>query len=1500
MDNSVLISLKHSEWKVSFQPLPFLRTLTMGGSSSDICIPDCPDHIQIECIRENDGFCFKAHDCLIKESSNGVVKISERQSVHFHITDDSGGALFSIHAAEITLSPAPEYDRIIDVPDGKPILIGGNSQFDIVIQHPLINSAVVQLSRSGDKWIVRPEYSVQMGVFLNTKKIAEQTNAAEGDFLFCPGLQLYLGNGVLKMPSEDGSFVRTLHYIDGGEQNSHLTYPVINRTSRRTLQKPNDAIQILDPSNAPEEKKRDIWISLLPVAAMVLLTVLLRGSFSSNISMVLFSTVTMAIGGVTSVITYFQTGKETKEKAKKRKESYEHYIADCEQTIIEKRTEESQILHSIYISPETEIQNVREFSAELFDRNATDDDFLDILLGYGTLRSGQQVSYRQHEVFEATDELFSLPQQLHDKYEFMENTPSYVRSRTVNAIGIVGDDIRLREIVRNISLDLVTRQYFDDINLYYFLPDGFQNEKNALRMLPHVRNTSIDRKNISDDEESNATLLETLFKQLCDREAMGTAIQHANWLVVFIYADDSQIMRHPLMEFIEKASALHTVFIFLTKHKDLLPQGCTSIIRLANNVPMGVLSSLVSDVPDQLFSFKAIDNKELNEVALRLAPVYSSEITLASHLSTNETLFNMLDIRNENEIDIIKNWKEADTTKSIAAPLGILNNGNVLSLDLHETVHGPHGLVAGTTGSGKSQVLISYILSLATRYSPEDVAFAVIDFKGGDIVKQLPGLPHIVGSITNLSKDEINRSLQSINAEKNKRMMLFDEDHANVSNITEYTRAYKAGKINVPLPHLFIIVDEFAELKSQFPDSMQDLISIARVGRSLGIHMILCTQKPSGVVDGQIWSNSDFQLCLRVQTREDSNEVLKSPLAAEIHEPGRGYLSVGRTSTFDLFQSGYSGASSDLTALDADYCISQVDVSGRKTVLLDHKHTSGAKEISQREAILDRIIEAFEQSGLSRPEPLCQPPLPDLLPFEMQTTGNEYSIPVGIYDDPDSQALRTLTVDVEGRNTLIVGNSQMGKTNMLLSMVRHIASVMTSGQIQVYAIDYNAKALKSMEKLDIVGGVVVEGEQDKLTSLFRILRQAVEERKALLMSAGVTTFHAYRELNKESGIPVILVILDNYAIFKEMYEENMGSMLSFLLREGPSLGISFVVTTQQLSIINYRIAYLFTQRFAMALNDRSDYSSILENCRRGLKDIPGRVLTSIDKKIFEGQIYEAFSGKTEAQRIEHIQSFVAEHTGGTSEVAKRIPEIPELLTYDYIASTFHQMNPDELPLGMDYDDIIPICLNLVHSFSLSLIGGNDNEQLRFTSLFANFSAAMSDCRVHVFDRYDKPLRTMLHEVPNLHYTSDSGELKDFFENLMPELDKQLQTASQADSGQPEGTLHVIILNGMDVLRYLSGQASLVSSFQRIAEDYRRMKVFFLFADVANKPIRYSSPEMLKFIGEEKKALLFGELSNIKAFDIPLSVSREFSGQAGLDDAFLMDDDDISRIKVLRS
>ena len=276
--------------------------------------------------------------------------------------------------------------------------------------------------------------------------------------------------------------------------------------------------------------------------------------------------------------------------------------------------------------------------------------------------------------------------------------------------------------------------------------------------------------------------------------------------------------------------------------------------------------------------------------------------------------------------------------------------------------HGPHGLVAGTTGSGKSETLQTYMLSLAVNYSPDDIGFFIIDYKGGGMANLFKGLPHMIGQISNLSGNQVKRAMISIKSENRRRQRVFTEH--GVNNINAYTKLYKNGEAAQPVPHLFIIVDEFAELKKEEPDFMQELISVAQVGRSLGVHMILATQKPNGTVDDNIWSNSKFRLCLRVQDKQDSNDMLHKPDAAYITQAGRCYLQVGNDEVYELFQSGFSGAVYDEHAAVGNTEIARIiGLTGRVEM------TGNTGKISQKKraetAWMDTLIGCVEE-GMRR------------------------------------------------------------------------------------------------------------------------------------------------------------------------------------------------------------------------------------------------------------------------------------------------------------------------------------------------------------------------------------------------------------------------------------------------------------------------------------------------------------------------------------------------------
>lgn len=295
--------------------------------------------------------------------------------------------------------------------------------------------------------------------------------------------------------------------------------------------------------------------------------------------------------------------------------------------------------------------------------------------------------------------------------------------------------------------------------------------------------------------------------------------------------------------------------------------------------------------------------REDNERFSRTLRTLNHQVGITNSIPETVSFLELFHAKEVKEIGIQQRWLTSESSKSLSVPIGYKGKDDIVYLNLHEKAHGPHGLLAGTTGSGKSEFLQTYILSLAVHFHPHEAAFLLIDYKGGGMAQPFRNIPHLLGTITNIegSKNFSMRALASIKSELKKRQRLFDQYQVN--HINDYTKLYKQGKAEVAMPHLFLISDEFAELKSEEPDFIRELVSAARIGRSLGVHLILATQKPGGIIDDQIWSNSRFKVALKVQDATDSKEILKNSDAANITVTGRGYLQVGNNEVYELFQS---------------------------------------------------------------------------------------------------------------------------------------------------------------------------------------------------------------------------------------------------------------------------------------------------------------------------------------------------------------------------------------------------------------------------------------------------------------------------------------------------------------------------------------------------------------------------------------------------------------------
>jgi len=1456
-----------------------------AGRTGDLTIPSVDGNIVFEI--SIDGVIAKCDEsvCIGEEALKRICLINREAYTVYNM---SGARLFRFSIEQHEMGSQYSYDRSIELSMDQ-LKVGGTEECHIQIAQYGIPQVAFEIGKSAVGHYVLAKKPF-MGVYINSQKLEPGATASlkNGDFIFTSNVSFaYMNDRLLTAHSAS---VFDLPYTDIAEQNSHLVYPQISRTTRFHEVLPTDSIEIQDPPNLPEQPQRNLLVSLLPALGMIALTIVVRGSMSGS-SMILFSVCSMGMGAIASVFTYFETKKRSKVKGEERNKLYREYIDQRREDIRALRDKECQILHRIYIDPEQEIRNVEEFTADLFDRSRTDEDFLDIQLGRGTIESHQRIKCKNHEVFEKTDELYDLPHQLENEFRFIDEMPIVIHGSTANAIGIQGNVESMGLMMNQVVLDLSTRQYPSDVEMYCLCGVDFEPQMYAYRLLPHLQSPCLGRRNLVHDSESRDLILEKLFKEFTIREENKDYAAGAPWMVIFVYAD-TDLMQHPLMRYIPQASALHALFIFLAQHREQLPQGCSYTVRLFTNVRSGLLVNMYDREADCMFDFRGVSNHEMEAVSQKLAPVYSGETNLSSELVRSLSFYDMPGIDGRITVDAIRSkWESADTRKSLAAPLGVAVGNRPVVLDLTETAHGPHGLVAGTTGSGKSELLISYILSMAYCYSPEDVNFVIIDFKGGGTASQFAGLPHLIGTITNLSDNEMVRSLVSIRAEHRRRQQLFNE--CGVSNINSYTTEYKAGRVKQPLPHLIIIADEFAELKAQQPDFMDELISTSRIGRSLGIHLILATQKPAGVVNDQIWSNSDFKLCLRVQTREDSNEVLRSPLAAEIREPGRVYLQVGRAGIFQLFQSGYSGVGADQNEKTVKaYRLDKRSLSGRRTCIFEQKPPKSdgkEKKKTQFDVVLKQIIEANNVCEFAKPGMLCLPALPETIRFE--NTGLAYDLPIGVYDQPSQQRQEVLYYNPLVCNLAVVGASQMGKTNLLQAIVRAAAERMDAHDVVFYIMDFNTGVFRSMAELTVVGGVVTQDQEERFKNLIKLLRQEVAYRKSEIAENNVTSFKVYKE-NGNDDLPAIIVLLDNFAAYRELYDEDYGSDMTYLFREGPSVGISFVVTATRGNLLGAKNLSSFSQRILLHIADVNNMSEVIEGCRRKIPEVPGRGLSIIDKELLELQVYNAFG------EDETIEAFVETHRKGMK--ARAIPEVPTILTNSIMEKMFgKQFDPLMFAYAMDYTTVEPLVMRLDQQFELTLVGKNEEGKLLFLrSLMAHLLQPdwKDGARIHIIDHYDRGLK----EYDTVaEYTTDYTQVRDILKALHATAQERAALVRQ------EGTtalhdlpLEVVIIYTKEAINAISSDNATMKLFEELKDQYKLMKILLIFGNLENKTVSFSAPALLRQLRESRQAIQFENLSSGRMYDIDGMTVRENRFTLSKDDAFRIDDGLISHIKIV--
>lgn len=1195
------------------------------------------------------------------------------------------------------------------------ITIGAEETTDIVISQEFVSREHAYLFRRPDGFYIKD--ASKNGTFLNGQRLLGTMKLNCFDEIYVLGVKLIFLGELLAINHEEVVRVKlsdmTIELSDADVPDVDLqdmsTDDYFSRSPRNMEPVAETVVEIEAPPSNQKQKQQPLIFILGPSVTMpipIMMSVLFNMHYNSSgagVSMYLGTLISVlsstAIGVMWALAHQWYSKKQEKEAETLRVNGYRKYIEQNEQLLEAKHKYNRQILESQFLGAADLMGLPDENRQRLWNRNINHNDFLTVRIGKGKIPfQGQIVTPKEY--FSLTeDELTSLPQKVYRKYRYIEDAVATINLRDTKLLGVTGFHKNVMSIAQMLVVQIAALHCYTDVKMAFLYNRRDRENIEWMKWLPHFFSCDKKIRFLASDSYSCQNVLFELTGELRNREDKikneNTGAQLLPHYVVFC-TEKELLEKDSIYSYMTSSYNYHVTFVLLYDTIDRLPNECTEIIRWDDEFS-GVFALDKSRDESSAITFDTVKPWEAESFARKLSGIYVNE-SAGGEIPTFIDFMEMLQIGKTEQWDLMKHYKENRAYESIKALIGLTYGNQPMYLDIHEKKHGPHGLVAGTTGSGKSETIMTFILSLAMNYHPDEVAFVLIDYKGGGMAAPFIGMPHTAGTITNIGngsetesidENQTRRALISIKSEIRRRQQIFSKYRVN--HIDAYIRLYREKQAEEPLPHLIIISDEFAELKKEQSEFIKELISAARVGRSLGIHLILATQKPAGVVDDEIWSNSRFKICLRVQDKQDSMGMLKRPEAATLTGIGRAYIQIGNDEIFEQFQSGYAGAPyepKEEIELSQHNEVSMIGLDGRKLVTTRKKQSKGG--ISQLDACVQYIIKVARENHILQAKPLWLPPLPDKL--FMEDILQEYPVPTdsglvavfGLVDQPEQQRQYPATIDFTSiANLMIVGNIGMGKTTLLQAILYSLVTRYDADDCSIYCMDFSSRTFRLFQELPHCGGVVFSEEEEAVGRMVALVSNMMEDRRVLFGTAGVGSFSEYRRIKR---IPMILICIDNYAMFKELYQ-NYEDGLTILLREGPKYGIQVVITANSANDLNYRMRQYFSYTIPLFLGEKGKYIDAFgvspdfmpQNCK-------GRGLLA-EGSIVEFQTALAVRADNELERNGKIRKEFAERQRnmGSAESAARVRTLPQNETYETFLTKFERK--DEIPLGYNIDSL---------------------------------------------------------------------------------------------------------------------------------------------------------------------------------------------------------------------
>lgn len=1187
-------------------------------------------------------------------------------------------------------------------------------------------------------------------------------------------------------------------------------------------------------------------IPLLGAAGSMTVMMLFRGSpFAAVGALMMIVTVTGAV-----IMIFSQRGKAGRRRRTLR-DTYLEYLEERRHDLLREEREHRRRTQACDPVPQALFDVIAD-PHRLWERRRHHEDFLRVRIGTGTVRvrdihlEGEtQIAQRPDPHME--QELNGLVQ----RFTSSPDMPVLVDLRQHHTVSIVGDEEFGETIARSLMLSAAALHSPEDLHIAASVPVTRRPDWEWAGLLPHVLDQASPTPHgpLCRIAPSMAALRDLLDEDIRARYQRFAEVRK-NFLTsnpplaqprLLIFdmdhsgaVDNIQLPDASLNPQDLSITALHLV----PRQRDEPDEVSLRIIQTDDGFrledystdPLKPATSEGVTVPVAVTAAEG--------VARMLAPLRLSPDSMEHNDEVNAQRFTShWGVRTFDGADLDRLWQPRENPDFLKVPIGVDDRGRPVSLDIKESAQhgmGPHGLCVGATGSGKSEVLRTLVLGLATTHPPELLNMVLVDYKGGATFAPFEGIPHVSGIITNLSDDSslVDRIYASLEGEVVRRQQVL-KDAGNIANITDYQleRAERAehGEALPPLPHLFVVIDEFGELLTAQPDFIDLFMSIGRIGRSIGVHLLLSSQRiESGKLRG-LDTHLSYRLGLRTLSEGESRTVLEAPDAFHLPPlPGYGYLKVD-TTTYTRFRAGYvSGPLSVETQPEETEDNEEEPLPVLRQPFYAHEAfeeeqdgDSAEEEPKEKKAtpratgptVMSALVDVMRDRERVT-EQIWLPPLPDVLTLDqaVESAGQpdpanrQLTVPIGLLDDPGNQWQGLWEVDLarSGGHLMVLGGPATGKTTALRTLALSLAAAHSVSEAALFGIDLKGSALLSLAELPHSAGMAVRTSREAIRRTVEEVSDLLSERERLFEEKSIDSLATMRRLHSEGRLPElgvadVFLLVDGWRGLQDEFEEVQDQVHSILSRGG-GYGVHVVATGVRWNEVRIAQQGFFGTRVELRLSEPSESGHGRKTAEKVPENRPGRGL-SHDKLIGQIALPRGDGIADPATMNAGLQQAVREiREDSPAQSPRQVRLLPAVVPLSELPEPQRR---GLVPFGLVERDLSAKMVDITgHERHLAILGDEESGK---TSILRNIMLSLSAQYTPdeiVFAVYDvrKGLSGVLHDDYLGGYAHSAPLAQSLSQSVLHEVRKRVPRDPLSAAAESfEGPRIVLIIDDYDVL-----------------------------------------------------------------------------------------------------